>query len=311
MDPRAKIEAEFAAKRMLRTAERTRRKRELRMRYPELDAAENAITSALTSALEGDREGELDRLIAARDEIIDRLGIRADFQPQYDCPRCRDEGYVDGKMCACLRQAVLAEEFSMSELLPALADATFEAFSLEGYDDALRADGKTDRSWMGEVRRHAEEYARDFSPGQSRNLIFYGKTGTGKTLLSGCIAHAIMAGGHSVLYVTSCGLHELFRLRQFADDTRRDGVERKAAALRSVDLLIIDDLGTEHDTPYNRTNLFDLVNHRTGNHLPVITSTNLSIAELRRRYDDRIFSRLAARADIIEIVGSDQRFRKE
>ena len=68
---------------------------------------------------------ELRRLLKGLSEAKTKLllcaGLPADYlEPVYDCPDCRDTGYVDGRKCHCFRQAeisLLYEQSNISQLL--------------------------------------------------------------------------------------------------------------------------------------------------------------------------------------------------
>ena len=81
-----------------------------------------------------------------------------------------------------------------------------------------------------------------------------------------------------------------------------------------VDLLIIDDLGTEKITDTKITELFTIINTRLLNQNHKITktiiSTNLNITELFNTYTTRIGSRLTGYYKFYRLFGEDLRFKK-
>jgi DNA replication protein DnaC len=58
--------------------------------------------------------------------------------------------------------------------------------------------------------------------------------------------------------------------------------------MREVDLLILDDLGTQNPTPWTGEKLFQLINHRYNNHLDTIITTNLSLDDMENRISSRL-----------------------
>ena len=78
-----------------------------------------------------------------------------------------------------------------------------------------------------------------------------------------------------------------------------------------VDLLIIDDLGTETMTNNKYTELFNIINTRLLSNKKIIISTNLKLNELFSRYDERIISRLIGEFKICKFVGEDIRLKKK
>lgn len=85
-------------------------------------------------------------------------------------------------------------------------------------------------------------------------------------------------------------------------------------SLLNVDLLIIDDLGTESMNSMKFTELFNIINSRLLNSnnkkTRTIISTNLSLQELFSTYDERIVSRIVGNYNICYFYGDDIRFMK-
>ena len=138
--------------------------------------------------------------------------------------------------------------------------------------------------------------------------IFYsqGIRDFGKTFLSNCIANEVLNMNKTVLYQTApIMLDEIidYRFNRNNGDIYRD--------ILSVDLLIIDDLGTESMNGMKLTELFNIINTRSlSNNTKTLISTNLSISELLKNYDERIFSRFAGNYNICRFFGDDIRLKK-
>ncbi len=84
--------------------------------------------------------------------------------------------------------------------------------------------------------------------------------------------------------------------------------------LLNVDLLIIDDLGTETLNSMKFTELYKIINTRllnqNGKITKTIISTNLSLQDLFNTYDERLVSRLIGYYDIYKFFGDDIRLKK-
>ena len=81
----------------------------------------------------------------------------------------------------------------------------------------------------------------------------------------------------------------------------------------SPEILFIDDLGTE--PKYDGVTiecLYLLVNERKMKNLSTVITSNLDLADLRDRYDERIYSRIVDRNSSINIYldGADKRIKK-
>ena len=132
----------------------------------------------------------------------------------------------------------------------------------------------------------------------------------GKTYLSSCIANELLKKGKTVLYQTApIMLDSIIDYRFGKNTTSKDIYE----SLLNVDLLIIDDLGTESMNSMKFTELFNIINSRLLNSNNKITktiiSTNLSLQNLLDNYDERIVSRIVGNYNICYFYGDDIRFK--
>ena len=78
-----------------------------------------------------------------------------------------------------------------------------------------------------------------------------------------------------------------------------------------VDLLIIDDLGTEAMNSAKFSELFNILNTRILRNKKILISTNLTPQEIKREYEERIFSRFVGDFIICRFVGEDIRILKK
>jgi DNA replication protein DnaC len=72
----------------------------------------------------------------------------------------------------------------------------------------------------------------------------------------------------------------------------------------------MDDLGTEYDTTFNVSTVYNIINTRLNKNMPTIVSTNLNLEKIRSRYEERIVSRLFASYMTLEFAGEDIRSLK-
>ena len=81
--------------------------------------------------------------------------------------------------------------------------------------------------------------------------------------------------------------------------------------LLNVDLLVIDDLGTENLNSMKFTELYKIINTRLLNpKTKTIISTNLDLKGLFKNYDERLASRFVGYYDIYRFYGDDIRLKK-
>ena len=77
--------------------------------------------------------------------------------------------------------------------------------------------------------------------------------------------------------------------------------------LADCDLLSLDDLGMEFDSPFYRTCIYNLLNARLLEGRPTIISTNMTLSNIQERYGDQIASRLVGSFELLLCVGKDIR----
>lgn len=249
-------------------------------------------------------EDESLALQAKKAELLVERGYEMDYLDDiFSCPACRDTGYVGGKMCSCLKAMYNAEVTRELGTLLKNSDECFEKFDLSLYGDA--------RESMEIVYNTCREYANSFSD-RSMNLMFQGGTGLGKTFLSACIARVVAGNGHSVCYDTASSALEAFETKKFSRDAQTaENAAVKVERMLDCELMILDDLGTEMPTPMSVSALYTLINTRLVNGRKTVISTNLTDAELSKRYNPQICSRLEGEFTKLPFFGSDIRLTKK
>jgi len=296
--------------------EADRRMREVHRQSKELEqidgrlagaGAEIALAAIGTGAAYREKLAEVERrnkeLQARRSEILKELGYPADYtMPPYECPRCRDSGFVDTSMCECMRRELILAAYESSGLGELMRTQSFESFDLEFY-----APEGGDRARMKQNFELLRDYAERFLPG-AENLLLCGATGLGKTHLSTSLARRVIDRGYDVYYTTAVGMVSDFEHARFGQ-----GMERAATdtdRYTECDLLILDDLGTEIANQFTQSVLYTVLNNRINLGRSTIVNTNLTGKELQTRYADRIASRILGEFKPLLFVGTDVRRRK-
>lgn len=229
----------------------------------------------------------------------------AGLEPDYSCSACRDTGYVDGKMCSCMKDLLRTESYQRLNALTPLSLSTFESFTLGYYSDEPQEGRPSDRSIMRNTLQYCVSYAHQFSR-KSANVIMTGNTGLGKTHLSLAIANAAIQKGYGVVYSSVGNLVTKLENEHFGRDTGTAALD----SLQSCDLLILDDLGTEFRNSFSTSAIYGIINSRLLLEKPTIISTNLSTKEMADFYSERFASRIIGSYDRIAFVGRDIRQQK-
>ncbi len=258
-------------------------------------------------------------LIKEKNEFIKNLSKENTYlNPHFECKLCKDTGYIqkDGtsQMCSCLKQKIFDIAYNKSNM-GNLERENFSSFNLRVFSDKPDKEKYkseiSPRENMQIIKEKVKFFIDDFDNPEEKNLIFTGNTGVGKTFLSNCIANEILKIGKTVLYQTAPVMFDEINSAKFdRENSKFDLYEN----ILNVDLLIIDDLGTEKITDTKITELFTIINTRLLNQNHKITktiiSTNLNVDELFKTYTTRIGSRLAGNYRFLRFFGEDLRFKK-
>ncbi len=298
--------------------EAERRRAAFHLRCPEAKETERQLASTAVSAARavlrgGNAKESLQKLKEENQlrqsllaELLRKAGLSEDaLEPHYTCPECGDMGYIDGRMCSCLKRLLREEACRRLNALTPLSLSNFTSFSLDFYSDEAEGGRPSERETMGSTLRFCENYAERFGL-HSANLILTGGTGLGKTHLSLAIANEAIQKGFGVVYGSAGNLVAKLESEHFGKEPE----EETSELLQSCDLLILDDLGTEFKSSFSSAAIYNIVNSRLMAQKPTIISTNLSTREMMEYYSERFASRIIGSFRRIVFVGKDVRQQK-
>ena len=158
---------------------------------------------------------------------------------------------------------------------------TFTSFDPRGGQKAAQGER--------ESLRHAKQAARSFATDPDGWLLFDGPHGSGKTHLAVAVAGESLRQGRPVFFAFVPAL--LDHLRATFSPDSPIGYDELFEQIKTVPLLILDDLGAESSTPWAEEKLYQIVVHRHDTRLPTIITTTLNLDELEEA-KPRIASRL-------------------
>ncbi len=288
-------------------------------RSPELKALDASIAEiSVASArrlLDGDSsaltelKAELKNLRARKEVLMKELSLPKNyFEPVYECPDCKDTGYIGGKPCHCFKQQAIDLIYTQSNIKDILTKENFSTLSLDYYSDSNvnPATGLTSLATAKAAVARCHEFVDQFD-NTFANLYFFGDTGIGKTFLSNCIAKELLDSGHSVIYFTAFQLFDILSKGVFEKDADAIATHQN---IFDCDLLIIDDLGTELSNSFTTSQLFLCLNERILRQKSTIISTNLNMNQVADIYSERVLSRISNSYTIIKLFGDDIRLKK-
>lgn len=258
-------------------------------------------------------------LIKEKNYIIKELFKTTDyFEPNFECKICKDTGFIQktgkSEICNCLKQKIYDISYNKSNM-GNLEFENFSTFNIRLFCDKENKEkyksNISPRENMNLLREKANIFIENFNDPQEKNLIFLGGTGLGKTFLTNCIANELLKEGKTVLYQTAPIMFDEIFDEKYGKNKETIGLEKN---ILNVDLLIIDDLGTEKISDNKIEELFNIINTRLLNQNHKVTktiiSTNLTAQELVSTYTMRIGSRLAGSYRFLRFFGDDIRLKK-
>ena len=313
----ARIREEYATKYLKAREEADLRRSEVHLAIPEVAEIDRALGRTGLSLMEASMQGEdVQTRIAAvrrtneelrrvRSELLTSHGYPADYtEIRYECPLCGDTGFVDTRMCICMKRKMVEAGFEASGMGNLLREQSFENFDLSYYQNDPAAARR-----MEQILARMKQYAGTFEAGKAGNLVLFGGTGLGKTHLSSAVARGVIERGYDVFYVSAVSMLSDFERERFGNSAGGETGENTSRYF-SCDLLIIDDLGTEVHNQFTTSVLYNLINTRLNKKQSTVINTNLTQDEFRKHYWDRITSRVLGEYTVLPFLGTDVRAQK-
>jgi len=239
------------------------------------------------------------------------------------CPKCGEpiekitylsgfNKYIKGPvMCSCKKSELQAKEIEeqnrekqirLKQIINnSLMDSKFRQCTFENWDHSKGSE---------KIFNIGTKYVNNFSEMKKEGigLLIYGPPGNGKTYVSSCIANRLIENMIPTICVSINGL--LDRIKQTFNTWGKEGEEQIIRSLSNADLLIIDDLGTEQDTDWSNTKVYNILDSRYRNGLPLIVTTNFKLEDLKEKYHQRTYDRLIEMCTPIKNDGKSIRVEK-
>jgi DNA replication protein DnaC len=181
------------------------------------------------------------------------------------------------------------------------------------HDAAAAATGERRDAWRATVPRRfwdartvdfagplGIELARWSGLDEPPNLVLLGAVGVGKTHAAAGAVRVRFGLGASLTFLPVGELLDSL-------DWRRPDSAQTMERLCTVDLLVIDDLGTERSNEWTGERLYLVVNRRWLDKRPTIITSNMDPDQLIEAVGERTYSRLAHDATALRFTGEDRR----
>lgn len=314
-----KAESIINSRRMRALGEQEQREKQIEREIPEIAEINKQLTgtivniskliiskkSGIKARIEDIKKKNLEAQ-SLMTKILSAHGYPHDYlDVKFTCPKCGDTGYTSSGRCSCMNDLLKRLGIEKLNSEANLPECDFEHFSLEYYRGKKDEDGNDCYNKMSQIFEFCKKYADSFSL-NSQSLLMYGKTGVGKTHLSLSIAKAAAEKGFNAAYGSVVNLLSAIEREHFGKVPAEENMDTMSL-LTKAELLVIDDLGAEFSSQFYESALYNVINSRINLRLPTIISTNFSAAELQKKYNERIISRIFGEYDTLYLVGEDIR----
>jgi DNA replication protein DnaC len=208
------------------------------------------------------------------------------------CEICGGLGYVRyevpvghpyfGKLMPCPAQHEQANEKRVERLREMSNLGVYAQKSFTNFD--------VSSPYLNQRQRESLQFAynvtRSYAQEPKGWLVLEGGYGSGKTHLAAAVANVRLMYEQSVLFITTPDL--LDHLRNTFGPNSEVASDISFEHMRTVGLLVLDDLGVENPSPWAQEKLFQLLNYRYLHQFSTIITTNVELDLL----DARVRSRL-------------------
>jgi len=202
------------------------------------------------------------------------------------CQQCAEEKRAEAdrieqeKMIRENTRRSIEARVGRSCIPPRFADRTFANY---------RVSSAEQKQALNICRKYAENFPAHAQRG--RSLMLLGNVGTGKTHLAAAIGnHLVREFSLAALYVTAGSV-----IRHVKSSFDRDTSHNEVQAYQlfaTPDLLILDEIGVQNATEFERTVMFELINSRYEAMKPTVVISNRGRDELATYMGDRVVDRL-------------------
>ncbi len=157
-----------------------------------------------------------------------------------------------------------------------------------------------------EIKAIVESYVENFSENKRNGwgLFLWGAIGAGKTHVACYLTNLIIA--KYLIPTLFCSFAEIAAQNRIAIE-KNESEKGLWEQSRKIELLILDDFGTERVTDWIKENVYLTINARYSNQLPTIITSNQSLEDIAETYPPQISSRIREMCKVISFRGNDRR----
>lgn len=225
---------------------------------------------------------------------------------KYKCLRCRDKGFlsrIDGDgyeifyQCECSVASRARDMIKRSGISPELQQKTFGNFNTKGNEQLSNAKAK--------AAKYAEDFIR-IEHDRRNSMLLCGQVGAGKTHLGMAVCGSLMDSGVAVIYMAY--RNAVTKIKQSVID--EEAYSREMSQYMSARVLYVDDLLKGKLTEADINIMYEIVNYRYMNNMPMVISTEKTPNDILA-FDEATGSRIIemCRGNIVQFRGKELNYR--
>jgi DNA replication protein DnaC len=219
-------------------------------------------------------------------EALQRKNEESWKKSSYKCHECKDTGWIltshensapSAGICECRKREKVKNQWSALGLNPENSTQTFSNFKV--WNESSR-----------KARDTAAAYYKEFAnirKSRQNSILFCGQVGSGKSHLSIALALNFIKNNIKVVYMPYRDVITQIKQNMLDEEYYRKVISK----YQTCDVLLMDDLfkGKINESDINI--VFEIINYRYLNHLPIIASTEYTTEKLLT-FDEGIGSRI-------------------
>ena len=247
-----------------------------------------------------------------RYETVEIFGQKRTYEIKCECVVAKEKRECEERQARGMKNYRMSRLYGIG-LLTRHRGMTFEAF----------APRKEQQAAYDACKAYSDMFSKAIQTG----LMLAGQAGCGKTHLAVAIAIEIAkrkplpnwdktsferyADDKPENFADHCGIQfiptaELLNRIKKTYDNHED-TDEIIDKYKKTQLLILDDLGAERETDWALEQLYEIIDYRYNELLPLIVTTNLTASELTAALGDRTSDRLRSMCKLLSITAPSQR----
>ncbi|QHM73191.1 DNA replication protein DnaC [Mixta intestinalis] len=184
-----------------------------------------------------------------------------------------------------LRSEAIARENRAMKMQRILGRSGIRELHMNCSFDNYRVENEGQRKALEQARRYADDFDHSIA-----SFVFSGRPGTGKNHLAAAIGNQLILNGKSVLIVTVADLMSIIKGTFSGGSDRTE--EHLLHDFSTVDLLVIDEIGMQTESRYEKVIINQIVDRRSSSKRPTGMLTNLNHADMVKLLGERVMDRM-------------------